>query len=223
MDQLSTRNLRILGIVIAVLLVALAFYPGTLTSPHVQENPQQYTNTLVSEWEGDDDPAVYQYGELSPVAQEIFDRTRNRLRYTPDICRGFMLICDGYYEDELPDEFTYTLNSEAYVIIEDGNESYILQTGTFSHGDYFIFTPSLMDALYSFLILLTVAAVTVAVVVKNPNERMLKGTVGGGAMVGAFAFLAPYLELLELITASSLRLLLIGAYFVIMFLISGPE
>jgi len=230
MDLLSNRNLRILGIVIAVLLIALAFYPGTLTTPYVQETPQQYTNTLVPEWDVDNDPTVYQYDELSPVAQEIFDRTRNVKAssedtpgYTLDVCRDFMLICDGYHEDELPDEFTYSLSNEAHVIVEDGNESYVLRTGTSLHGNYFFITPSGIDALLSFLILFSVAVATVVVVVKSQNEYLLKGTVSGGAVIGALAFLAPYLEMLELVTASALRLLILTVPIIIAILIDVLE
>lgn len=221
MGVLSSRNLQILGVLTAVLLVGLLFYPGTLVSPYTQDQPHQYNHMLVSEWDGDGDLSVYQYDELSPVAQELFDRARNTeplgqpgtRSYQLDVCQDFMLICDTYYQEELPDEFTYGLNlppSEAHVIVEDGNERYILKTGGNDPGTW-LFAPGALSSLFTLISSAMLIIFAVGVNHKlgtTAGDRMLGIITAGGMMVGTLALLAPYLELSGLITAQGVRSLL---------------
>jgi len=219
MELPSSRTLQILGIVTAVLLVALLFYPGTFSPPYTEIHADQYSHTLVSEPEGEGELPVYEYDELSPVAQEMFDRTRNAEgSYTPNVCQEFMLVCDEYREDELPDEFTYgsyLSPSEAHVIVEDGNESYVLKTGGNNQADWFLSPGGLL----SFVTLIPSAIFIVFVVGAArihgtaTADRVLGATTAGGATVGVLAVLAPYLEMFGLITAETLGQLLVYALF----------
>jgi len=99
----SHRHLRVAGIVLAVLLLGLTVYPGTLTTPYVTgEDTPRYAHTVVpepsaeyKEVTSEHDPEVYQYEDLSLTAQELFDRTRaaeprpnGERRYTPDHANG---------------------------------------------------------------------------------------------------------------------------------------
>lgn len=193
-----------------MLLVALLFHPATFAAPYPQEHDSQYAHTLVSEWEGDGELEVYEYDELSPVARELFDRTREADGfYSPDVCAEFMLVCDGYYEDDLPDEFaygSYLSPSESHVIVEDGDERYVLKTGQGSVQAMYFDTGGIV----SFVTLIPTALFLVFVVGANriigtaAADRVLGASVAGGAILGLLSMLAPYLEMYGVITAERL-------------------
>jgi hypothetical protein len=215
----SGRTLQILGIVTAVLLVVLLFYPGTFSSPYVDPNLDQFSHTLESEWEGDGEIPVYQYDELSPAAQDLFDRTRSAGgSYSPDVCAEFMLVCDGYYEDELPDEFAYGAYlspSESHVIVEEGDERYVLKTGQGSVQAIYFDTGGIV----SFVTLIPTALFLAFVVGANriigttAADRVLGASVAGGATLGALSLVAPYLEMYGVVTAARLGRWVIAALY----------
>lgn len=202
------RTLQILGVVTAVLLVVLLFHPGTFSSPYADAD--QFSHTLVSEWEGEGEIPVYRYDELSPAAQDLFDRTRSAGgSYSPDVCRDFMLVCDGYDEDDLPDEFSYgsyLSPSESHVIVEDGDESYVLKTGQGA-----VSALSLdLGGVVSFVTLVPFAIFLVFVVGaarihRTPTaDRALGASVAGGVTLGVLSLAAPYLEMYGVVTAQRL-------------------
>jgi hypothetical protein len=215
----SSRVLQVLGIATAVLLVALLFHPATFAAPYAGEHTSQYSHELVSEWEGDGDLAVYEYDELSPVARELFDRTREADgSYSPDVCAEFMLVCDGYYEDELPDEFTYGAYlspPESHVIVEEGDERYVLKTGQGSVQAIYFDTGGIV----SFVTLIPTALFLVFAVGANriigtaAADRVLGASVAGGATLGALSMLAPYLEMYGVVTAERLGRWVIAALY----------
>ena len=210
MDSPSGRTLQLLGVVTAVLLVALLFYPGTFSSPYADRNAGDYSHALASEWEREGEIPVYQYGELSPPARDLFDRTRSAGgSYRPDVCQGFMPVCDGYYEDELPDEFAHGSDlspAESHVIIDDGPERYVLETGQSGHADGLV-SPS---GVISFITLVPFAIFLVFVVGaarihRTPTaDRALGASVAGGVTLGVLSLAAPYLEMYGVVTAQRL-------------------
>ena len=228
MSPSSRRLVRISGIFIAVLLIALAFYPGTLATPYVtaQDSPR-YAHTILpesspiyEEYTDKYDPEVYRYDELSPVAQELFDRTRaaeprpqyngNR-RYVPDVCGEFMLVCDGYAQDELPEEFTYGTElppEETLAFVEDGDDRYLLQTGYTDHVTLFAIPFRLFIA---WLTMFPLAAFVIVVAFTAESDRVLAGTIGAGALVAILSFLTPYLQMNGLGSAWTIRYLLLGS------------
>ena len=212
MPQPSTRSLRYAGIAVAVVLLGLAFYPGALATPYVtaDETPK-YAHTIVPESSPnyDDytegyDHEVYQYDDLSPVGRELFDRTRaaepraqhnDERRYIPDVCRGFVLVCDEYAQDELPEQFTYGTEldyDEAFVFVEDGDERYLLRTGTTGH----MFLAPFPFRFFLGMLALLPLSLFVAVVTFGPwSDRSVVGAVGGVALVAVLSVLTPYVEM----------------------------
>lgn len=221
----SYRPLRVAGIVVAVLLLGLAVYPGTLTSPYVSgDDTPRYAHTIVpessAEYEevtSEHDPEVYQYGGLSPTAQELFDRTRaaeprpdGERRYIPTVCREFVLVCDEYAQDELPEEFTYGTElsyDEAFVIIEDGDNRYLLRTGITGH---LLFAPFPVGFALAVLTMLPLAVFVATVTFRSKSKRLLGGTVGGGALVATLGVVAPYIEMAGLLPTWVLGVVLLG-------------
>lgn len=138
MNLPAVRSLRLLVFIIALLLVGLAFYPGTLVSPYEPQS-YQYEHAVAPEstenfeqYTADVDPPVREYDDLSPAGQTLFDRARAEPagtysgwhRYTPTVCRPAMVVCDGVHANELPPEFTYGENlepAESLSIIVDGD------------------------------------------------------------------------------------------------------
>lgn len=207
MSPPTARPLRVAGVVVAALLVALALYPGSFAAPYVAAGPA-YDHTIVPESSPlyDDytegyDREVYQYEALSPVAQDLFDRTRaaepreqynGERRYRPDVCREFMLVCDSYAESEMPAVFTYGTElsyAEAFVVVEDGEERYLLRTGTTGH---LFLAPFPTGVVLSWVTLLPLAAAVAVAAVRGDDDRVLGGLVAGGALVGALGVVAPY-------------------------------
>lgn len=209
----SHRRVRLAGFVVAALLLVLAAYPGTFGAPYVTASDgPQYAHTIVpagsplyDEYTSGYDHEVYQYEELSPVARELFDRTRaaepreqynGERRYIPEVCRDFMLVCDTYYEDDLPEEFTYGTEldyEEAFVFVEDGSDRYLLQTGWTGQGGLFAFP---VRVVLSWLTLVPLAGFIGLLATKSADTGLLTGAVGGGILVAVGSLLSPYVEMM---------------------------
>lgn len=218
----SSRLLRISGVAVVVLLVGLALSPGTLASPYAPDTPRYdhqivpESSTMYEEVVEGSDPAVYQYDELSPVAQELFDRTRaaETQQYTPTVCRNFMLVCDTYAEDELPEEFTYgteLTDEEAFVFVEDGDERYLFQTGTTGH---LFLAPFPTGFALSWLTMLPLAAFIAVVTGTSASDRVLGAVVSSGVLVATLGVVAPYIEFAGLAPAWVLGVLLLGGVWI---------
>lgn len=212
----SNRLLRLSGALVAILLLGLASYTGTLASPYVTgQDSLQYSHAIVPETSAAYDEEVrpvYQYDELSPVAQTFVDRTRAAPNdeYIPNVCRDFMLVCDEYTRDELPDEFTYGKQlgyGEGLVFIEDGNDRFLLETGSTFHGLPFI--P--VRLLSAWLTVLPLAVIVAVATFRSKNGRVHAGTVSTGVVVAALCLLAPYIEMAGLVSAQVIGLLLVSA------------
>lgn len=237
MSPPSRRLLRFSGIAVAVVLLGLAFYPGTLTSPYAtSQDTLRYAHTIVpesspqyEEYAEEHDPETLRYDELSPVARELFDRTKaaeprsydGERRYVPDVCRDFVLVCDTYSQDELPDEFTYGTEltyEEAFVFIEDGDDRYLLRTGITGH----LFFGSLpVGFVTRWLTMLPLAAFVAVVTLRSESDRVLGGAVGGSAAVAALGFLAPYAEMAGLVSTWIIGVLLLGGVWFSIFTAGG--
>lgn len=231
MSLTSHRLLQFSGIVVAVILFGLAFYPGTLASPYVtaQDTPR-YAHTIVpessplyEEYTDGYDHEVYRYDDLSPVGQELFDRTRaaeprpqynGERRYIPDVCRDSLLVCDKYSRDELPEQFTYGTEltyEEAFVFVEDGDDRYLLRTGITGH---LFFAPVPVRFILAWLTMLPLAAFVAVVTFNSGSDRVLGGVVGGGALVATLGVLAPYSEMVGLVSARVIGVLVLGGVWI---------
>ena len=233
----SHQFLRYSGIALVVVLLGLAFYPGTLTSPYVtgQDTPR-YAHAIVPEsspqYEGyveEHDTEVLRYDELSPMARELFDRTRaadprnydGEREFIPDVCRDFVLVCDAYPQDDLPDEFTYGTEltyEEAFVFIEDGDDRYLLRTGTTGH---LFFGPFPVDFVIRWLTFLPLAAFVAVVTLRSESDRVLGGAVVGSVAVAALGVLAPYVEMTGLVSTWKTGVLLMGGVWFSIFTAGG--
>lgn len=219
MPQPTTRRLRLTGVLVAILLLGLAGYSGTLASPYViGQDSLQYSHAIVPETSAaydEDVQPVYQYDELSPVARTFVDRTRASPHgeYIPIVCGDFMLVCDEYTRDELPEEFTYGEQlhyGEGLVFIEDGNDRFLFETGTTFHG-----LPALPVRLLSaWGTVLPLAAIVAGITLRSRKDRVLAGTVSIGVLVAALCLLAPYTEMVGLISARAIGLLLVSAVWI---------
>lgn len=225
MTPATRRRLRVLGLGVALLLVVLALYPGTLASPSLSPHESvQYSHAVepesserYAEWTEEVDLDTYAYEDLSPPARELFDRTRAaepsqygwKYTYTPRVCRDAVLVCDGFFRHELPAEFTYgeeLTPQEALVIVEDGDDRYLLKTGQFGHGDRF--GPPVRQV-GVWLTVFPLALFVGVVAVSAASDRVLVGTVGWGVLVATLAVLAPYLEMIGAMSARLLGVLLV--------------
>jgi len=238
MNDSSARLLRVAGVAMAVLLLCLAFYPGTLASPYVTaSDTPRYAHTIIPEssslyddYTDESDLAVYQYAELSPVAQELFDRTRaaeprpqygDQRRFVPDVCPEFMLVCDTYAAEELPEEFRYgeeLSRSEALQFVVADGEQYLLRTGTMSHGAFFPYPDRLIAA---WLTMLPLALLIGYLALTGGNGRMLGASVAVGSGVASLGVLAPYIELYGLLAVRPISLLLDGTVWLTLLAIGG--
>lgn len=233
MSPNSRRLLRLTGFAVVAILLGLALYPGTLTSPYVTaEDTPRYAHTIVPEtsplyedYTDGYDHEVYRYDELSPVGRELFDRTRaapprpqynGERRFIPDVCRGFVLVCDTYSEDEMPEEFTYGTElsyEEAFVFVEDGDDRHLLRTGITGH---LFLAPFPVGFVLRWLTMLPLAIFVAVVALRSGSDRALVGAVGGGALVAALGVLAPYLEMAGLVSTLAVGLiLLVGVWLAI--------
>lgn len=193
----SIRSLRLIAFVVALLLVGLAFYPGMLASPY-EPLPHQYSHAVTPESSEsfeqhteEFDPPVREYDSLSPVGQDLFDRTRAEPahrnsdwhRYTPNICRPEMIVCDGVHVDDLPTEFTYGEDlepSETSTIIVDGDDRYLLRTGDTSHADGFVDIDVILVLVTLLPLGLFVAVVAAAPTLSRREHRLAALAAGGG-------------------------------------------
>lgn len=209
------------AVVVALLLGALAFYPGVL-APGYNSNVVNYEHKIEAgpgenvtsevEFEAGTDleDITYRYEDLSPTAQELFDRTlaAGFGTYTADICTEHVIVCDGYYQEELPPEFTYGEsldNALLYTVIEYNGDEYLLRTGVdrtannpnFLYGFYWIF--------FRGLLLLHAGAIATATLIRlyrgtNTNNQIYAMLVGGGAVSATVGFLIPYIQMAGLVS-----------------------
>lgn len=216
----SNRTLQIVGIAVAVLLLWLAFYPGTVASPYVAEDSYRYHHQIVPETAAEYNETVeqaptYRYSELSPTAQTFVDRTRAAPdnEYTPVVCQEFVLTCDAYTQDELPEEFTYGEEldlKEAAVVIQQGDDQFLLQTGMVGHG-WFDLPFRLLTA---WLTMIPLGIFVGWVALTSERERMRAGAIGAGAVVAIVGFAAPYIEMVDVLEARTIGFLLLGGVWI---------
>ncbi|MFT4889237.1 MAG: hypothetical protein ACI9YT_000146 [Halobacteriales archaeon] len=219
MDTSSSQSGRSFGFtsVAAVLVGAFVFGIGLLLVPvsvlgglHqiVPETAASYNETV-------EQAPSYRYSELSPIARTCVDRTRTAPdnEYTPVVCQGFVVTCDEYTEDDLPEEFTYgedLRQEEASVVIQDGTEQFLLETGMVSHGWFAdpirLFTAWL--TMFPLAILVGVVALT------SKSERQLADASAAGALVGGVAVAAPYIEMGGVLQARTIGFLLLGSVWI---------
>lgn len=211
MPSLDSRRLRIAGLVVAVGLLALAAYPGTLASPYeTTRGGPSYDHAIVpessvtyEEYASDPDLATYRYEDLSPAAKEVFDRTLADpdREFEPTVCRGFVLVCDAYAQSDLPPEFEYGTRlrpDEALRFVEKGGERYLFRTGTINHATLFGFSNLLFLAWPTVIPLgLLVARAAYAA----ESDRYVAGVTAFGAVVAALSLVAPYLEMYRVVGA----------------------
>lgn len=223
----------VVAVVVFLLLGGLAFYPGTLALGYdddfweyeheIEAGPgDNVTSEVAFETGTDTEEITYRYEELSPIAQEFFDQTRtaDSATYTPNICTDYVLVCNGYYEEELPTEFTYGQsldNASLYTIIEYDGDSYLLRTGT-------AYEPNNPNFLYGFnmlffrgFLLLHAGAIVTATLVrlsgrwKSVDDETYVDLVGGGVVSATVGFLLPYVELSGLVSGEASMTLLATA------------
>lgn len=223
MDVKNTR-LVAFAVLVALLLVALPFYPGTFSPGHdpnsynykhqIEEGPTEnvtgeadnVTGNLDLGEETDVEQITYEYEELSPIAQVLFERTLNAesLTHTPAVCEEYVLICDGYYEHDLPSEFRYGVGGEdelRYSIIEFNGSQYLLRTGVLSSGAWENLHIAILVVLFRALMLLLGGAIITTTVIRLSNRwtgvngGRYSALVGAGATFAVLGFLTPYLEI----------------------------
>lgn len=213
----STRTLRVLGVLVAALLLALSFYPGTVASPYAEGYEHQHRivpETAAGYNETFEEAPEYRYSELSPRARTFFDRTRSSPNdeYEPTVCEDWTLTCDAYEPEELPDEFTYGDElpaEEATVVVRDGDEAYLLKTGTTRLP--FFYVPFRLFKAWAAMIPASVFVGGVAL--RAEDERLLAGVTGAGAIVGLVGFATPYIEMFGPVQAPTLANgLLVGVW-----------
>lgn len=211
MPSISSRHLRIGGLVVAIVLFGLAAYPGTLAEPYeTARGDPSYDHVVVpetsyiyEEYADDPDVETYRYDELSPTGQAVFDRTLDDpdREFEPTVCKDFLLVCDAYPESELPPEFTYGTQLRPDValhFVEKDGERYLFQTGTINHAGLFGFSNTLFLAWPT---VIPLGLFVARVAVKSGDDRYVAGVTGFGAVVAALALVAPYLELFEVVAA----------------------
>ena len=211
MPSIPGRHLRIAGLVVAIILLGLAAYPGTLAEPYeTARNSPAYDHTILSEssvtyeeYADDPDIETYRYDELSPAGQELFDRTLDApdRTYEPTVCEDFLLVCDAYPESELPPEFTYGTQlppDVALHFVEKDGERYLFQTGLVNQATLFGFSNTLFLAWPA---VIPLGLFVARAAVKSGDDRYVAAVTAFGAVVAALALVAPYLELFEVVSA----------------------
>ena len=228
-DRLTVRGL--IRVVLAVSLVSLVFfYPGAMSSPYSETGLDGYYDNRILEQASDvesiehsevtDETSVYQYGELSPVAKEVFDETRSAEddSFTIRICHDWTLVCDEYYESEVPEEFRYGAvghnvdEDELYAVIVDDGQAYVLQTGALGHGDGWDLG-GLPLVVISSLMMLSVSGVLLHNTISPPKpdgNGVASSDVAFGFLIGVFALAVPYLHMGGILTASQSRMSIVG-------------
>ncbi|MFC7226613.1 hypothetical protein N0B31_04300 [Salinirubellus salinus] len=211
MPSPDARRLRIAGLVVAVVLLGLAAYPGTLASPYeTTRGDPSYDHAIVTEssatydeYAADPDIEIYRYEELSPAAQDLFDRALAEPDgvFEPTVCRGFVLVCDGYAQSDLPPEFEYGTRlrpDEALQFVEKGGERYLFRTGTINHATLFGFS-NLLFLAWPTVIPLGILVARAAYAAES--DRYVAGVTAFGAVVAALSLVAPYLEMYRVVGA----------------------
>ncbi len=203
--------------VVALLLIGLPFYAGTF-SPGYEPNSYNYeheveagpANNVTGELELGGETALnditYEYEELSPMAQELFDRTlsADSSTYVPIVCQNYVLVCDGYYEQDLPSEFIYgpgPADEFRYSVIEFNGDQYLLRTGVAEAPNSPNFLLGFIWIFFRGLMFLHGGAIATATVIRlsdrwtGADGRGYTALVGVGALLAALGFLTPYLEI----------------------------
>jgi len=229
-NRLSVRGL--IRVVVALALIGLIFsYPGAISSPYSDTGLEGYYDNQIVERANDiesiehsavtDDTSVYQYTELSPVAKEVFGKTRSAAddSFTIVLCHEWTLTCDEYYESDVPGEFQYGAvghnvdESELYTVIEDEGEAYVLQTGALGHGDGWDLS-GLPLVISSSLMVLLVSGVLVHNTIRPPEQSgngFGAWDIGAAFLIGTFALAVPYLHMWDLLSVDWSRRLITGA------------
>jgi hypothetical protein len=229
-NRLIVRGL--IRIVIALALIGLIFsYPGAISSPYSDTGLDGYYDNQIVERANDvesiehsavtDETSVYQYTELSPVAQEVFDKTRSAAddSFTIVLCHEWTLTCDKYYESDVPDEFQYGAvghnvdESELYTVVKDEGDAYVLQTGALGHADGWDLS-GLPLMISSSLTVLLVSGVLVHNTIRPPEQSgngFAAWDIGAAFLIGTFALAVPYLHMWDILSVHWSRLLITGA------------
>lgn len=210
------------AVVVILLLIGLTFYSGTLALGYdissyayeheIEAGPgDNVTSEVAFETGTDTEEITYRYEELSPIAQEFFDTTRaaDSATYTPNICMDYVLVCNGYYEEELPTEFTYggsLDNASLYTIIEYDGDSYLLRTGTSYAPNLFNIAYGYSMVLFRAFLFLHAGVIATATLFqlsgrwKSADDKTYANLVGGGVVAATVGFLMPYVQLSGLVS-----------------------
>lgn len=232
LDLLSVRSL--IRVAVALALIGLIFsYPGAIASPYNDPIFEGYYDNNIVEQAGSvesiehsevtDETTVYQYSELSPVAKEVFDKTRadEANSFTILVCHDWTITCDEYYESELPDEFQYGAvghnvgESDLYAVIEDRGEAYVLQTGALYHADpgWFMLSDQDQLILLSSLMVLLVSGVLIYKTIRPPKPNgngFASWDIALACFIGIFALAVPYLHMRDIISVYWPCILILG-------------
>ena len=222
----------LIRVVVALALIGLIFsYPGAISSPYSDTGLDGYYDNQIVERADDiesiehsavtDETTVYQYDKLSPVAKEVFDKTRSAAddSFTIVLCHEWTLTCDKYYESEIPDEFQYGIvgnnvdKNELYTVVEDEGEAYVLQTGALAPVTGWDLS-GLPLVISSSLMVLLVSGVLVHNAIKPPEQignGFAAWDIGAALLVGTFALAVPYLHMWDILSVHWSRRLITGA------------
>lgn len=228
-NRLTVRGLT--RIAMALALIGLIFsYPGAISSPYSDTGLDGYYDNQIVERANDiesiedsvitDETSVYQYNELSPVAKDVFDKTRSAAydSFTIVLCHEWTLTCDEYYESDVPDEFQYGAvghnvdESELYTVVKDEGEAYVLQTGALGHADGWDLS-GLPLVISSSLMMLLVSGVLVHNIIRPPKQSgngFATWDIGAAFLIGTFALAVPYLHMWDILSVYWSRRLITG-------------
>ncbi len=221
-NRWSNTGLMVAAVVVALLLGALVFYSGVLAPGYILSDSVNYEHEIEAgpgdnvaseiEFEHPDDleHITYRYEELSPIAQELFDRTRTAesATYTPKLCTDHVLVCDTYYHKNLPSEFTYGKsldNASLYtVIVYDGDE-YLLRTGVDWTATEWNPLYGIVWMLFRGLLLFHAGALVTTTLMRldpadSTNTQLYAILIGGGTLAAGVGFLTPYIEIAGLLS-----------------------
>lgn len=139
------NQIRILGILLAIIIFGISVYAGSLADPYHDRDYKvsvnnQTDNYNISEYgqvshHSTDKPARYDYSELSDSSKRMFDQNTGikkiekgilEGRYDANVCREFTVVCNAYNPDNLPNEFNYDerINQEGIIVEKDDKEHY---------------------------------------------------------------------------------------------------
>lgn len=231
----ESNRLTVRGLIRAAVAFALIglifFYPGTISSPYSDTGLNGYYDNRIVEQANDiesiehtavtDETSVYQYNELSPVAKDVFDKTRSAAddSFTIVLCHRWTLTCDEYYESDVPDEFQYGAvghdadESELYTLVEDDGEAYVLQTGALGHADGWDLS-GLPLVISSSLMILSISGVLIHNTIRPPEQSgkcFAAWDIGAAFLMGVFALAVPYFHMWDILSVHWSRRLITGA------------